>query len=177
VTKEEIISEMYTSKELRDYCLKVCKDKYMADDLLSYSFEQLLLKDDKFITEKYSDKTLNNYFAGIVYKSFNFPTSAFYKQYIAWQHTQIIIDDIVFDETNVDSVDSLVNERDVEREILIYEKRSEKCWYEASVFRLYLKYGNLRDLSMAISIPVTSLSHSINNIKKYLSKKICEKYY
>jgi len=174
VTKEEIISEMYTSKELRDYCLKVCRDSYMADDLLSYSFEQLLLKDDKFIIEKYKDKSLKNYFAGMVYRSFNSPRCEFYQQYIAWKHTLTIIDDILFDET---TVGTLVNEYDIDREVMLYEQRSERCWYEASIFRLYLKYGNLRDLSRAISIPVTSLSHSINNIKKYLSKKICEKYY
>lgn len=159
-------------KECSDYCYKVARDKYIADDLMQYSFEQLLLKDDDFILSKYSDGSLKRYFAGIVYKSFNYPSSPFFIEHL--KHD--VFSEEVREFRDVDILETVEDEI-LQKEILAYEIRSEKNWYEASVFKLYVQYGNLRDLSAAIKIPVPSLAHSINNIKSYLRGVICEKYY
>lgn len=163
-------------KECSDYCMKVSGDKYIADDLMQYSFEQLLLKDDEFILTKYSDGSLKRYFAGIVYKSYNYPSSPFYIEHIKLDVNSIEVSEIVNEGDDFDLL-KYVDENILDQEILAYERRSEKNWYEASILRLYIKYGNLRDLSKALKIPVTSLAPSIRNIKKYLSETICEKYY
>jgi len=175
MTKNDIIEELFRDKECRGYCLKITKgDSFVADDLLSYSLESLINKPLSFLQEKHQERKLKNYFAGIVYKSYNYPSSPFYIE-----HRLLINDGYQLNDNYPDELDieDFVEADILDHEMKAYEVKGEKEWYEANVLRLYLKYGNLRALSHATGIAHTSLAHSINNIKKHLSVVICEKYY
>lgn len=174
LNKQTAIQLLYMDKECSDYCMKVSGDKYIADDLMQYSFEQLLLKDESFILSKYADGSLKRYFSGIAYKSFNYPSSPFYIEHLKLNTLSSEVQDFEED-VEVDTL-KFLDENILEKEILAYERRSEKNWYEASILRLYFKYKTLRELSKAVKIPISSLHISINNIKTYLKETICEKY-
>lgn len=176
MNKFKIIENLFRDKECVDYCLKVSRDKNIAQDLIQYGCEQLLNRDESFIIELHNTGSLKKYFAGIIYKSFNSDRSGFYNEHL--KKIDSIKDYLVdLDSNNKPDLFYNIKREDIESEILAYEVISEKNWYEASIFRLYLDYGNLRSLSEALSIPVSSLAISIKNIKKRLRKKLCEKYF
>jgi len=172
LTKNEAITLLFRDKECYDYCYKVSGKKRYADDLMQYAMEELLMKDENFIVEKYKDGSLKRYFAGIVYKSFNYPTSRFYIDNLKFSKMCIPIND-----AQNEVMFKSISNKQLEFEISQYENKSERHWFEASVLRLYFRYGSLPKLAKESNIPISSLYDAINSIRKHLKKIICEKYY
>ena len=172
--KAKIIESLYLDKECRDYCLKVSSNEFDSEDLFSYALEALLKKPDSFIKQKHNDGSLKRYFAGIVYKSYNSPNSPFFIEHLAYDRMSVGSEpkDIISEE----DLDNTVGCKILHEALDAHARKGEQQWYESTVLRLYLKYGNLRDLSKATNIPHTSLGHTVNKMKQKL-KKICGQYF
>ena len=160
MTKNQIITELYQSKEVEELILKI-QPSDLRDDLKQYVFHVLCEKPDEFIIELNSKNQLKYYAVRIITNSIFSDRSFFYVNYR--NQKEVYCDqfaDIKDEETNHDLLDKC-------------EKEVEKLyWYNQELLKLYAKNGSYRAVSQETGIPVKSVHNAVKKAKIQIRSKL-----
>jgi DNA-directed RNA polymerase specialized sigma24 family protein len=138
----------------------------LSHELLHYSLEQLLLKPN--IHDIINSGGAEFYIIRIMLNQWRSTTSPFYRIYRK-NECQIDLDSYL-------SRNDVADEPESDSQDRTDEIKSELCnlpWYERKLFELYSEEGyTISSLARETGIPRTSLSLSINRVKKHLKEKL-----
>lgn len=138
----------------------------LSTELLHYSLEQLLLKPN--VLEIINSGGAEFYIVRIMLNQWRSTTSPFYRIY---RKNQCQIDLDLYLLRN-----DVADEPEPEHEDRTDKIKSELCnlsWYERKLFELYSEDGyTISSLARETGIPRTSLSLSINRVRKHLKEKL-----
>lgn len=138
----------------------------LSHELLHYSLEQLLFKPN--LNEIINSGGCEFYMIRIMLNQWRSTTSPFYRIYRKDQ-CQIELDSYL---AKNDVIDEPSTETDDRTEDIKSELRN-LSWYERELFRLYSEDGyTISGLARETGIPRTSLSLSINRVRKHLKQKL-----
>jgi len=149
---------------LRDASLKISQGNTLSEDLLHYSIDQLLTKPN--IQDIVDSGGAQFYCVRIMLNSWRSTTSEFYRLF---RKPVDNIDDKLYllsdDEQEEEEIQDLVSKINKELDSL--------HWYDKELFRIFVEEGhNISSLSRATGIPRTSISLTINRIRKHIKKRI-----
>ena len=149
---------------LRDASLKISQGNTLSEDLLHYSIDQLLTKPN--IQDIVDSGGAQFYCVRIMLNSWRSTTSEFYRLF---RKPVDNIDDKLYllsdDEQEEEDIQDLVSKINKELDSL--------HWYDQELFRIFVEEDhNISSLSRATGIPRTSISLTINRIRKHIKKRI-----
>lgn len=160
---QEIGSDSYYS----DYCLKVARNKDLAQELLQYICDELTrIADDRFLSI-YNSGKLKQYFAGFAYKSVNGSHSDFHRKYVA--NTSVYTRDVADQESYNPALDQQAG--NLKKIISEYKKESEYHWYNAELFNLTLRGYSFRKIQKLTGIYYSCVQKSVQRFKKEIQKR------
>lgn len=159
--KNDIISELYQSKEVNELISKI-RPVDLQDDLKQYAFAVLLEKPDQFIIELHNKKQLRYFLVKIISNSVFSNRSGFLTLHQLSKHSD---------------VDTMP---DIESESSNYHELLDSCtteiknvyWYNAELLNLYSIHGSYRKVSEVTNIPVKSVYNAIKKAKETIKQKI-----
>ena len=148
--------------KLKEASQNITKSDALSDDLLHYSIEALLQKEN--LQEILDSGGAYFYVIRIMMNNWKSNTSPFYKIFrIECQNEEILY--LIEDEVEEDTTPALYNK--------IMVELNKLNWYERELFLLYVKENHtISSLSKETHIPRTSVSVTINRVKKHLKNKI-----
>lgn len=163
-TKNQIIEELYKSKEFND-CIGKMEPEHLRDDLKAEVTLILLEIDEHKILEMHSKGVLRFFTARIIINQIFSITSPFYKNY-RQQHGEIK-DRIAYDEADI-------AERATREEIEEQAMREidNLYWYNSGIIKLYLKHGNYRAIEEDTGIPYSSAYKTIQKSFQEIRQKV-----
>ena len=188
--KNEIVEELYSSKEFND-CIGKMEPDHLRNDLKAEVVLILLETDETKLLQIHASGGLRFYTVRVIMNLIRSKTSFFYKQYR--QHfTQIdirqdysgnnYVDDMIrigksFDKLTLDL--QLTQEEDhKEREARedvedrALNEIDNLYWYNSQMLRLYLKHGNYRAIEKDTRIPYSSAYKTIQKSLEEIKQKI-----
>lgn len=159
--KNEIITELYVSKEVNDLIKKI-KPVELQDDLKQYAFTVLCEKSSEFIIELNNKKQLKFFLVKIISNSVFSNRSGFLTQHK------------INDELHLDTIEQQVDHEDH------YHEMIDKCvieskklyWYNQELLNLYSIHRSYRAVSEITNIPVKSIHNAIKKAKQQIKKTI-----
>jgi hypothetical protein len=156
------LSDNYSA--LQDASLKISQGNDLANDLLHYSIDQLLSKPN--LQDIVDSGGAQFYCVRIMLNSWRSTTSEFYRLF---RKPVDNIDDKLYllsdDEQEEEDIQDLVSKINKELDSL--------HWYDQELFRIFVEEDhNISSLSRATGIPRTSISLTINRIRKHIKKRI-----
>lgn len=157
---EKFIKDNYN--KLKEASQNITKSDALSEDLLHYSIEALLEKEN--LQEILESGGAYFYIIRIMLNNWKSNTSPFYKIFrIECQNTDFLY--LIEDKVEEDNTLQLYNNMIVELNKL--------NWYERELFLLYVKDNHtISSLSKETHIPRTSVSKTINGVKKHLKNKV-----
>ena len=161
MTAEEFISENY--EHLHQSAKKISGNHELAQESLHYSIEQFLGKENVQGIVDSGGATF--YIVAILLRCWRSSTSPFYRQYL--QPTSVVSDPKENQEE--DLTQELYN--------LALQKLDGLHWYDKMLFQTYVDEGHsISSLSRVTGIPRTSISLTINRVRKYLQTELKKLY-
>ncbi len=157
MTPNEFISENY--EHLLQSAKNISKNHALAQESLHYAIEDFLGK--KNVIDIVDSGGGVFYICAILLKCWRSGTSPFYRKYLA--------------PTNELYDSSEEEETDYTQELfeLANKKLEQLHWYDRLLFQTYVDEGHtISSLSRATGIPRTSISLTINRVRKYLQKEL-----
>lgn len=156
------LSDNYNS--LKDASEKISQGNYLAEELLHYSIDQLLSKPN--LQDIVDSGGAQFYTVRIMLNSWRSTTSEFYRLF---RKPVDNIDDKLYllsdDEQEKEDVEELASK--------INKELDKLHWYDKELFKVFVDEGhNISSLSRATGIPRTSISLTINRIRKHIKKRI-----
>lgn len=159
--KNDIISELYQSKEVNELISKI-RPVELQDDLKQYAFAVLLEKPDAFIIELHNKKQLRYFLVKIISNSVFSNRSGFLKIHKLSDNADIdVIADIPVDNSSMHEVIGK-----------IHAEIKNVYWYNAELLNLYSEHGSYRKVSEITNIPVKSVYNAIKHAKETIKKNI-----
>lgn len=159
----KFISENYYT--LADAAKKISGNDTLWEELLHYSIEEFLRKKDaESITESGGARF---YIVKIMMNSWRSTTSAFYYTYKK-PSTE-------YEEYYEEEGKEIAEEEDNTLELAqkIQEELNKLSWYDRKLFQTFVEENHtISSLSRCTNIPRTSISLSINRIRKHIKKNI-----
>lgn len=155
---EQFFQDNYTA--LREAAKKISGNDPLWEELLSYTVDEFLRK--KNVEEIILSGGGRYYCVRIMMNSFRSTTSPFYLTYRR-------------PSTDIHDIPDLPQEEDNTNEIAekIRKEIEKLSWYDKMLFEIYLDEGHtISSLARATGIPRTSISLSINRIRKHIKKKL-----
>ena len=148
---------------LADAALNISKGDQLHEELLHYSLDQLLGKEN--VVEIIDSGGANFYTVRIMLNSWRSTTSEFYRIYR--RPTSDIDDYSVQNEEPEDMEYVTETAKKIQQEI-------EKLhWYDRELFKVFVEEGHtMSSLSRVTGIPRTSISLTINRIRKHIKKQL-----
>lgn len=157
MTPNEFITESY--EHLLQSAKNISGHHELAQESLHYAIEQFL--DKKNVVEIVDSGGGTFYLVAIILKCWRSKTSPFYRKYLAPSNE-------LYDE-------SADEPEDYSEEMykLAMQKLEGLHWYDKLLFQTYVDEGHsISSLSRATGIPRTSISLTINRVRKYLQKEL-----
>jgi hypothetical protein len=162
-TKNQIIEELYRSKEFND-CIGKMEPEHLRDDLRAEVVLILLETDDQRLIAIHSAGALKYYTVRIIINLIQSKTSKFYKNY---RQQMAEITDRFTAEDEMDIEERAARE-DIEERAL--REIDNLYWYNSGIVKLYMKLGNFRAIEKDTGIPYASayktVKKSFNEIKQ-----------
>lgn len=138
----------------------------LSTELLHYSLEQLLTKPN--IQEIIDSGGAQFWVVRTMLNSWRSTTSGFYKIYRGYPN-QISLDTYL-DKNDVVDEEYVQLEETAEK---IVKELDQLDWYSKELFRIFLEEGHtISSLSRSTKIPRTSISLTINRVRKHVKSKI-----
>ena len=155
---EQFVIENYNP--LKEAAVKITNSDELSEELLHYSL-------DEFLRKKNVEQIINNgggrfYCVRIMLNSWRSTSSAFFYTY----------------RKESPSIEEVVNEIEPEEYDLELVEKIENLlkqlpWFDRMLFDIYIKENHsISSLSRATQIPRTSVSLTINRVRKYIKKNL-----
>ena len=165
-TKNEILAEIYTSKELAQ-CLALVKKDCIREDIKQEIFLTLLQKDDAFIIELQNKGKLKAYISSCIFNEAYNPRSTLRKKlgsesaiFFETSELQKVIIDEIFEANPT-------HEKAIDVFLAIPKNNIYK-----KIFLSLCKYGSYRKLSVAMNVPHTTIRHIVEKFKGDIKNKL-----
>jgi hypothetical protein len=157
VTKNEVITNLYNSKNFND-CIGKMEPDYLREDLKSEVLSVVCEWPDEKVIGLYERKELDFYVVRVILNQVKSKTSPFAKKYR--RHTEELNGHEVLDFHDLD-------ERALKEELedIAIEEIDNLYWYDGALIKLYVELGNFRAIETVTQIPFISC---YKNIKKSL---------
>jgi hypothetical protein len=138
----------------------------LSTELLHYSLEQLLIKPN--IQEIIDSGGAQFWVVRTMLNSWRSTTSGFYKIYRGYPN-QIALDSYL-DKNDIADEEYVQLEETAAK---IVKELDQLDWYSKELFRIFLEEGHtISSLSRSTKIPRTSISLTINRVRKHVKSKI-----
>ena len=151
---KQIIEELYRSKDLKE-CLAKIRPVDIQQDVLQYTFTELLMKDEEMILDLYRRNKLMAYVAKMLYNMVRWERGTFRKSLTK----EVIVD------TFIDVADEI----DIDEIVVPLEKI---YWYDAKILALYAEHGTYRAVAEITGINHVSIFHTVKKAKEEIKKHI-----
>jgi hypothetical protein len=165
VGRNEIVTELYNSKEFND-CIGKMEPDHLRDDLKAEVTLILLETEEGKLIEIYEARALKFYTVRIIMNLIQSKTSLFYKRYR--QQVAELTDKYLADE-GPDIEERATREGAEERAI---EEIDKLYWYNRGIVKLYLKHGNYRAIEEDTGIPYSSAYKTIQKSFQEIRQKV-----
>jgi hypothetical protein len=189
MTKDSLITEIYTSKEIGEVILKI-QPEHLRDDLKQHVFLLLLEKEEEFILELHKIGKLKNYIIKILFQLVHFKKDKFHTIYgkntegkcievpfdfsIASDKYQIPIES----DGNIERENDCISELDKIKGIEFPSQTGKKCgsisMYHGVLLERYVEKGNYRAVAEETGIPVKSVYNAVQMAKNEIKKRVCQ---
>jgi len=183
MTKDEALTEVYKSEEIRQVMLKI-QPEHLRDDLKQHVFLLLLEKPDGFVESLIGEGKLRNYIVKVICQLVNFKEDKFHR--VARRGTEILTDfSIVYEEAEEDFTQSQIQRRFTEIEQNDEAERQareleQSCalelgkvyWYNQALLKLYIDLGSYRAVSEQTGIPTKSVFNAIQIAKNQIKTNV-----
>lgn len=173
----KLVEQVMRSDKIKKYIRTICKRADLIDDLFQFCILQLLEKNIINLSKilKDTNKTIEDYFIGIIVLQYNSNTSEFYKQYVNYGFTKSIsIKEITTEEVNDNFNLEERIEKDVREDILL--NKIELAMIKADPFKIdmfklkYYEDMTYKQISQYYNISQKSVINRINGVKNSLKK-------
>jgi hypothetical protein len=165
VGRNEIVTELYNSKEFND-CIGKMEPDHLRDDLRAEVALILLETEDKRLIEIHTAGALKFYTVRIILNLIQSKTSLFYKRYR--QQAAEITDRFMADEQL--DIEERMTREDMEDQAM--KEIDNLYWYNAGIVKLYLKHGNYRAIEQDTGIPYSSAYKTIQKSFQEIKQKV-----
>jgi len=91
VDSKQILEEIYKSKDLKE-CLAKIRPVHIQQDILQYTFTELLMKDEKIIIELYAKNKLMAYIAKMLYNMVRWERGTYRKSLLKEMIVEVLPD-------------------------------------------------------------------------------------
>lgn len=163
--KNEIVAELFTSKEFND-CIGKMEPEHLRDDLRAEVALILLETDERKLIEIHANGGLKYYTVRIIMNLIQSKTSLFYKLYR--QQVVEITDRYMKGEDQ--DIEARALKEDLEDKAI--KEIDNLYWYNGEMVRLYLKYGNYRAIQQNTRIPYSSAYKTIQKSFEEIKQKV-----
>lgn len=154
VDSKQILEEIYKSKDLKE-CLAKIRPVHIQQDILQYTFTELLMKDEKIIIELYAKNKLMSYIAKMLYNMVRWERGTYRKSLLKEMIVEVLPD--------------IADEQPTEIIVIPLEKI---YWYDAKILELYAELGTYRKVAEVTGIPHITIYHTVNKARKNIKKHI-----
>jgi hypothetical protein len=165
VGKNEIVEQLFTSKEFND-CINKMEPDHLRDDLRAEVVLILLETEEKKLIEIHQGGGLKFYTVRIIMNLIQSKTSLFYKLYR--QQVVEITDKFIAGEDQ--DFEARAAKEDLEDKAI--SEIDNLYWYNGEMVKLYLKYGNYRAIEENTRIPYTSAYKTIQKSLTEIKQKV-----
>ena len=176
MTKDEIITEMYTDPIYNEILFKFSGKKYY-EDLRQEIYLILLDKDEDLIVKAYEDKKLKYYFIRIILNQAKSSTSPFYKKF-----KDKMVNTMDNEEEFEYKVNEQIDEPTIQFDIIKYcNKHKLLNWYQNEILTMYYKLDSnpiddekitMRKIEESYGISHNSIYWTLNKIKRKIREHI-----
>lgn len=173
----KLVEQVMKSDKIKKYIRTICKRYDLIDDLFQFCILQLMEKNVNSLINilNETNKSIEDYFIGMIVLQYNSNTSEFYKQYINYGFTKSIsIKEITTEEVNDDFNLEERIEKDVKEDILL--NKIEIAMIKADPFKIdmfklkYYENMTYKEISEYYNISQKSVINRINSVKNSLKK-------
>jgi hypothetical protein len=165
VGKNEIVEQLFTSKEFND-CINKMEPDHLRDDLRAEVALILLETDERKLVEIHRSGGLKFYTVRIIMNLIQSKTSLFYKLYR--QQVVEITDKFIAGEDQ--DFEARAAKENLEDKAI--KEIDNLYWYNGEMVKLYLKYGNYRAIEENTRIPYTSAYKTIQKSLTEIKQKV-----
>lgn len=163
--KNEIVTELYNSKDFND-CIAKMEPEHLRDDLRAEVALILLETDERKLIEIHSNGGMRYYTVRIIMNLIQSKTSLFYKRYR--QQVAELVDRFIATEDQ-DFEERLTRE-EIEDKAL--SEIDNLYWYNKGIIRLYMKHGNYRAIQKDTQIPYSSAYKTVQKSIEIIKEKV-----
>ena len=163
MTKTEIIEALYLDRQFKKVCQNIAPPS-LSDDLFHETIVVFLEMDEEKVIKASQEGYLKWLFIRIASNSYNSKTSPFYHKYHHNDNKNDIQGANTFKHIETFKVESNSKEFEIKYKTLTetIEKEIEHLdFYERELLKLYIKFGNYRDVSREVGIKYESVRHAI----------------
>lgn len=166
-TRNEIVAELYKSKEFKD-CINKMEPEHLRDDLRAEVMLILLETDEKKLVGIYESgpNGLKYYTVRIIINLIQSKTSLFYKRYR--QQVVELVDRFIATEDQ-DIEERLTREETEDRAL---SEIDNLYWYDKTILELYMKHGNYRAIEKVTQIPYSSAYKTVKKSIELIKEKV-----
>ena len=165
-SKNKILAEIYTSKELHN-CLLLVKNESIREDIKQEIFLTLLQKEEDFIIALSNNNKLKAYISSCIFNEAYSPRSNLRKKF--GKESVLFIDAAPIEKILIDEIIEANKKHD--KAIEIFLSIPQNNIYK-QIFLSLCKYGSYRKLSLAMNIPHTTLRDMVENFKNEIKNKL-----
>lgn len=162
MTKNEIIAELFTSKDF-NACIRKMEPKNLQDELKSEVALILCEKPEEKILELYNSGGLKFFTVRIILNLIKSNSSPFYKKFRA---NFIELSEII--EPVIQEYDAEINTRKDQA----IEHLEGLYWYDREIIKLYAEHGTYRKVEAATGIPFESVYLTVKKARKQIIDKV-----
>jgi len=154
-------------KDLKQAAKTISGGNELAEDLLHFSIEALLSKDQSVIQACLDSGGVNFYIVRIMLNSWRSTTSSFYIKYRKRYESNEDID-VVDDQSDAENDEFILNiSSKIQKEL------DSLDWYAKELFKLhYLDGISISEISRSTKIPRTSISLTLKRVKTHIKNKL-----
>jgi hypothetical protein len=153
--KNQIIDELYRSKELNECVKKYIKPVEIQNDIIQVTFLELLEKPDEFIIDLYTRNKLKQYVINMMYNQLKWQRSSYKKT--------------LQKELSVFEFIDIPEEIAPEKIIIPLHKLN---WYDAKMLELYAEHKSYRKIEAETGIEYSGICKTIQKVRKEIIKHI-----
>jgi hypothetical protein len=166
-TKNQIIEELYNSKEFND-CISRMEPQHLRDDLKAEVVLILLETAEDKLIAIYLGGAIKFYTVRIIINLIQSKTSQFYKQYR--QQMAEITDRFMADEEQ--DFEERATKEDIEDRAI--REIDNLYWYDRDIVKLYMRLGNYRAIEEDTMIPYSSAYKTVQRSLQKIKQKVLQ---
>lgn len=164
-SRNEIIAELYKSKEFND-CISKMEPDHLRDDLRAEVMLILLETEERKLIEIHNKGHLKFYTVRIIINLIQSKTSLFYKRY---RQQMAELTDRFLAEEEPDFTERAARE-DIEEKAI--NEIDNLYWYNGGMVKLYMQHGNYRAIEKDTGIPYSSAYKTIQKSFQEIKQRV-----